>query len=230
MGSVLAIVNQHGGVGKSTSSRHIAQTLSGRGKSVLLVDFDPLSGTDQLLGFTGRQLVKHLTEADGKLGESISHVDEHLDLLTAGKDLIELELAMTGHERREYLLDKGLQTLKGSYDFVIIDAPSSLGLLTENALAAADAALVPVRCHYFGQEGIAELMHTIGMVSATLNDRLRILGFVITHVFQSLRSSQPNINEIRNNYGNLVFNTLIHEAEDLEADYSKLTDEILQCL
>lgn len=204
---------------------------------MLLVDFDPLSGTDQLLGrtdrqlgCTNRQLVKHLTEADGKLGESISHVDEHLDLLTAGKDLIELELAMTGHERREYLLDKGLQTLKGSYDFVIIDAPSSLGLLTENALAAADAALVPVRCHYFGQEGIAELMHTIGRVCATLNDRLRILGFVITHVFQSLRSSQPNINEIRNNYGNLVFNTLIHEAEDLEADYSKLTDEILQCL
>ncbi len=231
MGKVLAIVNQQGGSGKSTSSRHVARTLAERGRRVLLVDFDPLSGTDTALGVdgSGTGLVRCL-EDGGDVCGSLAHVRDNLDLLTAGKDLIGLELAIIGRERREWVLDSCLGTVRDSYELVVIDTPSSLGLLTANALVAADAALVPVRCNYFGQEGMAELMRTVGSVGRRLNERLNVLGFVVTHVFQNLRSSKWNIDDIRNNYGDLVFKTLIHEGEDLRADYSKLTDEILQCL
>lgn len=198
---------------------------------MLLVDFDPLSGTDTALGVdeSGTGLVRCL-EDGGDVCGSLAHVRDNLDLLTAGKDLIGLELAIIGRERREWVLDSCLGTVRDSYEFVVIDTPSSLGLLTANALVAADAALVPVRCNYFGQEGMAELMRTVGSVGRRLNERLNVLGFVVTHVFQNLRSSKWNIDDIRNNYGDLVFKTLIHEGEDLRADYSKLTDEILQCL
>lgn len=231
MSKVLAIVNQQGGVGKSTTSRYVARTLAGRGRSVLLVDFDPLSGTDTALGIDGKNtgLVKCL-EDGVNVGDSLVHVQDCLDLLTAGKDLIGLELAIIGREGRERVLDSCLSAIKSRYEFVVIDAPSSLGLLTTNAMVAADAALIPVRCNYFGQEGIAELMRATGSVGRTHNSKLNVLGFVVTHVFRELRSSQLNIDDIRNNYGDMVFGSLIHEGEDLCIDYSELTDEILQCL
>ena len=232
MGKVLAIVNQQGGVGKSTSSRHVAMTLAERGRRVLLVDFDPLSDTGTLLGVDGRNtgFVKCLEDSGGNVCCSPVHVQDSLDLLTSGKDLIGLELAIIGREGRERVLDSCLKAIKDSYEVVVIDTPSSLGLLTTNALVAADAALIPVRCNCFGQEGIAELMRTVGSVERTLNNRLNVLGFVATHVFRELRSSKLNIDDIRNNYGDMVFGSLIHKGEDLCIDYSELTDEILQCL
>lgn len=230
MGRVLAIVNQQGGVGKSTSSRSIARALSEQGRSVLLVDFDPLSNTDTMLGVDGRRtkFVKCLEDDESNVSDALVHIQDNLDLLTAGKDLIELELAIIGQERREQILDSCLSTIKDHYEFIIIDAPSSLGLLTANTLVAADAVIVPIRCNYFGQEGIAELMRMMGSISK-VNNKLKVIGFVVTHVFRNLRSSKLNITDIRNNYGNMVFTTLIHEEEDLKTDYSKLTNEILQC-
>lgn len=230
MSNVLAIVNQKGGVGKTTSSIYLAKALSQMNHSVLLVDFDPLSHTPSRLEVKDQNrgllsLLKGETDVD----HSVIHVGNTFDLLTADQDVMAIEvMAMKCHER-EQILSSALLPVRLNYDYIVIDAPSSLGLLTLNALAASDAVLIPIRCDYFSYEGIAELLRTVSDVCKNLNSRLKVLGFVITHVFKELRSTPINIHDIRRCFDGMVFDSMVYEDDELDKYYSKLANEIVPC-
>ncbi len=231
MSNVLAIVNQKGGVGKSTSSVYLAKALSRMNHSVLLVDFDPLSNTPARFGIKdghGRCLLSFL-KGETAIARSVIHVDGSFDLLTSGKDVVAVEVMAMNHAERELILSRALSMIRQEYDYIVVDAPSSLGLLTMNALAASDAALIPVRCDYFSYEGVSELLRTVGDVCKSLNSRLKVLGFVITHVFRELRSTPVNIRDIRKCFEGMVFDSMIYEDDELDTYYSQLANEIVPC-
>jgi chromosome partitioning protein len=213
VGRVLAVANQKGGVGKTTTAVNLSAGLAIAGRSTLLIDFDPQASATSGLGVHPQELegsVYHVLIGAKTAEESTRPTKiEHLSLLPASRDLIGAEIELVPLPRREYRLDDAIAQVRRQYDFVVIDCPPSLGLLTVNALTAADAVLVPLQCEYYALEGLSALLETIGFIRQSLNPRLDIAGLLLT-MFDTRNSlAHQVVNEVRQHFPRQVFQSVI---------------------
>lgn len=209
----VAVANQKGGVGKTTTSINLAAALASKKKKVLLVDSDPQGNASSGVGVDMRSTKIHLYHAytSGFLGEQVTLETsyKHLDLIPSNIDLAAAELEIISQEKRESRLKTILGTLVDNYDYIVIDCPPSLGLLTINALTAADSVIIPMQCEYFAMEGLAQLVKTIRSVKKNLNKTLYIEGLVLTMFDRRNRLTHQVAAEIKNHFNNQLFKTVI---------------------
>jgi chromosome partitioning protein len=210
---ILAVANQKGGVGKTTTAISLAAALALLGRRVLLVDLDPQGNTTGGLGVD--KLALGRTVYDWLLGGAafgeVARMTElsYLTLIPSNRDLVGTEVELVLSERREYLLKAQLEPLRGDFDYVFVDCPPSLGLLTVNALTAADGVLVPIQCEYFALEGVSQLLATVERAKESLNPKLEITGIVATMWDERTNLSRQVLEEIRRFFGGKVFSTVV---------------------
>ena len=211
---IIALANQKGGVGKTTTALSLGACLADAGRRVLLVDFDPQGGCSTGLGINSNDLeltvYNLLLQDDVQPQEVILKTQvTGLDLIPSNIDLAAAELVLVQEVAREQALQRAIWPLKGGYDFILIDSPPSLGLLTINALTAADTVIVPLECEYFALRGMSMLMDTVAKVQSRLNPDLKVEGVVATlHDSRTLHSREV-LERVREAFGDLVFNTVI---------------------
>jgi chromosome partitioning protein len=213
MGKIIAICNQKGGTGKTTSAINVAAYLALAQKKVLLVDLDPQANTTSGIGINKHEVKKStyhilLEELDVK---EILHKTaiEHLWLAPANLDLTGAEIELVSALGREYRLKKALQKEKDNFDFIIIDSPPSLGLLTINALCAADSVIIPVQCEYYALEGVTQLANTVNLVKNNLNPNLAVEGVLLTMADFRTNLTKEVVGEVRNYFKEKVYKTVI---------------------
>jgi len=213
MGKVISIANQKGGVGKTTSAINVSAGLAVLENKVLLIDADPQANATSGLGFDPKNVRTSIYECivdNVNPAEAILHTKTpNLDILPAHIDLVGAEIEMINMENRERMMTKVVRQLKEQYDYVIIDCSPSLGLITVNALTAADSVLIPVQCEYFALEGLGKLLNTIKIVQTRLNPTLAIEGILLTMYDVRLRLSNQVVDEVRNHFKEMVFETII---------------------
>lgn len=211
MGRIIAVVNQKGGVGKTTTSVNLTAALTAVGKKVLLCDFDPQANATSGLGIDKKQ-VKHSTYdvviSDVKASDCIISTDFG-DVLPSTSDLAGAAIELIDVENREHSLKRALESVKDQYDYIFIDSPPSLELLTLNALCAADSILIPVQCEYYALEGLSDLMTTLRAVKRKLNPKLEIFGVILTMYDGRTNFSNQVAEEVRRHFPGKVYNAVI---------------------
>nr|WP_299339797.1 AAA family ATPase [Allomuricauda sp.] len=213
MGKIIAIANQKGGVGKTTTTVNLAASLGVLEKKVLLIDADPQANATSGLGVDvdgvekgTYQLLEHTLSIDDVI---ISTDSPNVDLIPAHIDLVAIEIELVDKDNREYMLKEALRGLGNRYDFILIDCAPSLGLLTLNALTAADSVMIPIQCEYFALEGLGKLLNTVKSVQKIHNNDLDIEGMLLTMYDSRLRLSNQVVEEVKKHFADMVFDTII---------------------
>ena len=213
MGKIIAIANQKGGVGKTTTSVNLAASLGVLEKKVLLIDADPQANATSGLGIDVEsveigtyQLLEHTNSAEDAI---IPTTSPNLDIIPAHIDLVAIEIELVDKEAREYMMKKAIGHLREKYDYILIDCAPSLGLLTLNALTAADSVIIPIQCEYFALEGLGKLLNTIKSVQKIHNADLDIEGLLLTMFDSRLRLSNQVVDEVQKHFSEMVFETII---------------------
>ncbi|WP_303317157.1 AAA family ATPase [Flavivirga abyssicola] len=213
MGKIIAIANQKGGVGKTTTSINLAASLGVLEKKVLLIDADPQANATSGIGIDIESIeigTYQLLEHSNSVRETIMKTESpNLDIIPAHIDLVAIEIELVDKDAREYMLKKALADIKNDYDYILIDCAPSLGLLTLNALTAADAVVIPIQCEYFALEGLGKLLNTIKSVQKIHNPELDIEGLLLTMYDARLRLSNQVVEEVQKHFNNMVFQTII---------------------
>jgi chromosome partitioning protein len=210
---IFAVVNQKGGVGKTTTTVNLATAMAAVGRKVLVMDFDPQGNASTGFGIEGneRNITSYdLILSDAPITEAIKKtVIPGLDIVTSTVDLSGAEIELVSVVEREFRLKNALEKLETNYDYILLDCPPSLGLLTINALVAAHAVLIPLQCEFYAMEGLSNLMRTIDLVKANLNPRLVIEGIVLTMYDRRNKFTEEIENEVRTYFGNKVYQSVI---------------------
>jgi chromosome partitioning protein len=207
------VFNQKGGVGKTTTNVNLSACIAVRGKKVLVVDIDPQGNTTSGLGIDKKELRK--TIYDVLIGEEkaedviIQTAVENLSIIPSSVQLAGAEIELTGFEEREKMLKKALEGIRDEYQYVFIDCPPSLGLLTINALTAADSVLIPIQCEYYALEGVSQLMNTIWLVQRGLNPDLKVEGVVLSMFDGRTNLSIQVVDEVKRYFKGMVYTTII---------------------
>jgi chromosome partitioning protein len=213
MGRIISIANQKGGVGKTTTAINLSACLAQAGKKVLTIDFDPQANTTSGLGVDKRSLsatVYDLLTGDKRIDEVVtSTVVENLSLLPTNVELAGAEIELVSLTDREYILRSILVDMKYTYDYILIDCPPSLNILTINALTASDTVLVPIQCEYFALEGLSQLMYTIELIKKNLNKRLELEGVVFTMYDSRTNLSAEVVEEVKSHLEKNVYRSII---------------------
>jgi len=213
MGRVIAIANQKGGVGKTTTSINLSACLAEKGKNVLVIDTDPQGNTTSGFGIDKNELENTIYELI--LGECSIHdciikeVIKGVSVLPSNVNLAAAEIELIGIDKKEYILKNEVDYVKEDYDFIIIDCPPSLNMLTINSMTTADSVLVPIQCEYYALEGLSQLIHTVNLVKERLNPPLKMEGVVFTMYDSRTNLSMQVVENVKQNLNQKVYKTLI---------------------
>ena len=215
MCKVIAIANQKGGVGKTTTSINLSACLAEKGKKVLLIDMDSQGNTTSGFGFEKNELDKTVYEVlreEVSIEEAIIPVEEcfeNLFLIPANRNLAGAEIELVTRENMQHILKKQLEPIKDEYDFIVIDCPPALGMLTVNAMTAADSVLVPIQCEYYALEGLSQLMSTIKQVKRLYNPVIELEGILLTMYDRRLKLTEQVEEEVKTHFPDKVYKTII---------------------
>ena len=213
MGKIIAITNQKGGVGKTTTSVNLSACLANLGKKVLMVDLDPQGNGTSGLGVAKKSKMKNiysvLIEDEPAKNCIVSAKMDNLSILPSNIELAGAEIELVSMVAREFILKNALESIKDEYDYIIIDCPPSLGLLTLNALAASDSILIPIQCEFYALEGLGQLMNTVNLIQKKLNPKLELEGILLT-MFDSRRNlSIQVVEEVKKHFKSKVYPIMI---------------------
>ena len=213
MGKIIAIANQKGGVGKTTTSINLSASLASKGKKILVIDADPQGNTTSGFGIDKNDLENTIYElilSECSIKECIlNDVIQGVSIIPSNVNLAAAEIELIGVERKEFILRREVEWVKESYDYIIIDCPPSLNLLTLNAMTTADSVLVPIQCEYYALEGLSQLIHTINLVKERLNPDLDMEGVVFTMYDSRTNLSTQVVENVKNHLNQRVFDTVI---------------------
>jgi len=214
MGRIISIANQKGGVGKTTTSINLSACLAEFGQKVLAIDMDPQGNTTSGLGINKNEVEKtsyELIIGEAKIEDCIIKSDlmNNLSVIPSNVDLSGAEIELLGIDNREFILSEQVERIKENYDFIIIDCPPSLNMLTINAMTTADTVLVPIQCEYYALEGLSQLIHTVELVKERLNERLEIEGVVFTMYDARTNLSLQVVENVKDNLKQAVYKTII---------------------
>ena len=211
MAKIIGVANQKGGVGKTTTAVNLAAALGVLEKKILIIDADPQANATSGLGieqseFSTYNLLEHSSDAAKCIQKTSS---PNLDIIPSHIDLVAAEIELVDRENREYMLKEALKSVRDNYDYIIIDCAPSLGLITINALTAADSVIIPIQCEYFALEGLGKLLNTIKNVQKIHNQDLDIEGLLLTMYDSRLRLSNQVVEEVNSHFPEMVFETII---------------------
>jgi chromosome partitioning protein len=212
MGNIIAIANQKGGVGKTSTAINLSASIAAAEFKTLLIDIDPQANSTHGLGiYDNEKSIYDVLIGSESISDCIVNTYmPNLDILPSTIDLVGAEVEVVSFPHRESLLKRALNEADFDYDYILIDCPPSLSLLTLNALTAADSVIIPVQCEYFALEGLGQLLNTINVVRKQLNQKLSINGVLLTMYDQRLNLSNQVVEEVKKYFGDKVFNTIIH--------------------